>query len=170
MSRFYNYILNNITRYVSPPYGICTDICITTLFNVSICVGARPPPPRNVSARIEGPVIRVLWLPPHTNMTLYYYIIERSADGQNWESFDERIKVPYTFFIWKDARPNMEYYFRVYSYSLAAYSIPSEVVVIRTPPAESRSQCSNALFYLKVSFCENLLLIILLDLGVVLVT
>lgn len=102
-------------------------------------VGARPPPPRNVSARIEGSVIRVYWLPPHTNMSLYYYIIEWSTDGQKWQSFDERIKVPYTFFIWQDARPNMEYYFRVYSYSITAYSVSSEVVMIRTPPAESRS-------------------------------
>ncbi|XP_048773272.2 uncharacterized protein LOC125678683 isoform X5 [Ostrea edulis] len=99
-------------------------------------IGVRPPPPRNVTVRIEGSSIRILWLPPHTNMTLYYYITEKSVDGQKWESFDERIKVPYTFFVWRDAHPSVEYYFRVYSYSLTAYSVPSGVVRIMTPPAE----------------------------------
>lgn len=114
-------------------------------------VGARPPPPRNVSARIEGSVIRVYWLPPLTNMSVYYYNIEWSTDGQKWQSFDERINVPYTFYIWQDARPNMEYYFRVFSYSITAFSVASKVVMIRTPPAESRSICQ----YLNVPFSRG---------------
>ncbi|XP_061164705.1 uncharacterized protein LOC133173705 isoform X4 [Saccostrea echinata] len=119
------------------PTALPTDSSGRTYYPIiNKSIGARPPPPRNVTARIEDSIIRILWLPPHTNMTLYYYIAERSTDGQKWESFDERIKVPYTFFIWRDALPNVEYYFRVYSYSLTAYSVPSEVVRIRTPPAE----------------------------------
>ncbi|KAJ8316463.1 hypothetical protein KUTeg_006477 [Tegillarca granosa] len=94
-------------------------------------IGKRPLSPRNVTAILKDGGIFISWLPPipTPGLPITYYVIEVNTD-KDWKLLKDIDKTSYLL---ENPNPATTYRFRVFAYSIAAYSYSSTVAMVTTP-------------------------------------
>ncbi|XP_052803982.1 uncharacterized protein LOC128234061 isoform X2 [Mya arenaria] len=96
--------------------------------------GDKPSKPVNVSVTLEQNSIVVTWDQPAISpVTIFYFIVEYNH-GVQWTKSGP-IKAPDMKFVLSPVEEGVTYSFRVVSYGILAFSIPSEVKNIQVPKA-----------------------------------
>lgn len=89
--------------------------------------------------------VAISWKEPvESDITVFNYVVEYKIGGGDWLK-SEYIRAPETTYLFKDTVGGQKHSFRVYSYGILAFSVPTSEVSVDIPKGKQETKSESHL-------------------------